>query len=52
MACMQRIITSTDIDAASHWEKENCFIAVSAAKEIARISVEEESYRDGLRYCW
>lgn len=51
MAGMPRIITSADIDNVSHNEKLNCTYAVLAAKEIARISVEEPSYRDGLRYC-
>ncbi|KAF8577305.1 hypothetical protein K439DRAFT_1664275 [Ramaria rubella] len=50
MACMPRIITSVDLDSASPWERENCLITVTAAKEILRISAEEPSYRDGLRY--
>lgn len=51
MAGMPRIIASEDLDNASSNERLNCVHAVSAAKEIARISVEEPSYRDGLRYC-
>ncbi|GJJ06500.1 hypothetical protein Clacol_000692 [Clathrus columnatus] len=50
MAGMPRIITSADLDSVSDAERSNCIHVLSAAKEIARISVEEPSYRDGLRY--
>jgi len=50
MACVPRNLTSEDIDTLSGCERDVCLRAVSASREIVKISVEKETYRDGLRY--
>jgi len=51
MAGIPHFLTAADVGNVSEQEKYNGTLAVSAAREILRISVEESSYRDGLRYC-